>query len=128
MYSWCTPTVVYDQNGDGYILYCTAGQYLYLLDARTREILDLKNLGGTIEATPAVYGNYAVVGPSQRNDLWNNAHMTNKSAAGKKFLQSPPRCAIITRLITGCGADGSALEWGSRGRWFKSSHSDHKKS
>ena len=26
--------------------------------------------------------------------------------------------------IPGCSADGSALEWGSRGRWFKSSHSD----
>lgn len=62
VYSWCTPTVFYDQNGDGYILYCTAGQYLYLLDARTMEILDSKNLGGTIEATPAVYGNHAVVG------------------------------------------------------------------
>ena len=62
VYSWCTPTVFYDQNGDGYILYCTAGQYLYLLDARTMEILDSKNLGGTIEATPALYGNYAVVG------------------------------------------------------------------
>ena len=38
-------------------------------------------------------------------------------------------CANIIRLlraITGCSADGSALEWGSRGRWFKSSHSDHK--
>ena len=26
--------------------------------------------------------------------------------------------------ITGCGAVGSALPWGGRGRWFKSSHSD----
>ena len=25
---------------------------------------------------------------------------------------------------SGCGADGSALPWGGRGRWFKSSHSD----
>ena len=40
------------------------------------------------------------------------------------------KCAIILGLsemaarIPGCSADGSALEWGSRGRWFKSSHSD----
>ena len=27
---------------------------------------------------------------------------------------------------SGCGADGSALPWGGRGRWFKSSHSDQK--
>ncbi len=28
---------------------------------------------------------------------------------------------------TGCGAVGSALDWGSRGREFKSRHSDHLK-
>lgn len=62
VYSWSTPTVVYDQNGDGYILYCTTGHYLYLVDARTGEILDSRNLGGLIEASPAVYGNWLVVG------------------------------------------------------------------
>ena len=31
---------------------------------------------------------------------------------------------IIGRWKSGCSADGSALEWGSRGRWFNSSHSD----
>ena len=31
--------------------------------------------------------------------------------------------AIIIKS-SGCGADGSALPWGGRGRWFKSSHSD----
>ena len=30
----------------------------------------------------------------------------------------------MTAVITGCGAVGSALPWGGRGRWFKSSHSD----
>ena len=62
VYSWSTPTLVYDQNGDGYILYCTTGYYLYLLDARTGEILDSRNLGGLFEASPAVYGNWLVVG------------------------------------------------------------------
>lgn len=62
VYSWSTPTIVYDQNGDGYILYCTTGHYIYLVDARTGEILDSRNLGGLIEASPAVYGNWLVVG------------------------------------------------------------------
>lgn len=62
VYSWSTPTLVYDQNGDGYILCCTTGYYLYLLDARTGEILDSRNLGGLFEASPAVYGNWLVVG------------------------------------------------------------------
>ena len=30
--------------------------------------------------------------------------------------------------MSGCGADGSALPWGGRGRGFKSRHSDHFKS
>ena len=28
-------------------------------------------------------------------------------------------------MMSGCGAAGSALDWGSRGRKFKSCHSDH---
>lgn len=62
VYSWSTPTLVYDQNGDAYVLYCTTGHYIYLLDARTGEMLDSENLGGLIEASPAVYGNWLVVG------------------------------------------------------------------
>ena len=35
-------------------------------------------------------------------------------------------CAIIVKqVIAGCSAAGSALDWGSRGREFKSRHSDH---
>ena len=33
-------------------------------------------------------------------------------------------CDIILSVVSGCGAVGSALPWGGRGRWFKSSHSD----
>ena len=32
--------------------------------------------------------------------------------------------AIEHAVVSGCGADGSALPWGGRGRWFESSHSD----
>ena len=45
------------------------------------------------------------------------------------YLQSKARCDILFRLksMTGCGAVGSALDWGSRGREFKSRHSDQYK-
>ena len=33
---------------------------------------------------------------------------------------------LIYYSLTGCGAVGSALDWGSRGREFKSRHSDQK--
>ena len=62
MYSWSSPTMVYDDNGDGYIIYTTTGHYIYILDGRTGEKLDSMKLGGLIEATPAVFNNYVVVG------------------------------------------------------------------
>ena len=38
------------------------------------------------------------------------------------------RCAIILPARDpGVAKFGIALEWGSRGRWFESSHSDHMK-
>lgn len=43
----------------------------------------------------------------------------------KILLTSYRLCAIIANA-SGCGAVGSALPWGGRGRWFKSSHSDQK--
>ncbi len=44
----------------------------------------------------------------------------------KKPLTSAEIYDIIYYRKSGCGADGSALPWGGRGRWFKSSHSDQK--
>ena len=34
------------------------------------------------------------------------------------------KCGILSKLKSGCGAVGSALPWGGRGRKFKSCHSD----
>ncbi len=52
----------------------------------------------------------------------------------KFLLILPRRCDIISlavkkllNFISGCGAVGSALDWGSRGREFKSRHSDQQK-
>ncbi len=62
MYSWSSPVDFYDENGNGYLLYCNSGFNIYLLDGKTGEQLSYMNLGGNIEASPAMYGNYAVVG------------------------------------------------------------------
>ena len=44
----------------------------------------------------------------------------------KKVLTYIKRCDIIYKSQrSGCGAAGSALPWGGRGRKFKSCHSDH---
>ena len=44
-------------------------------------------------------------------------------------ILSVPRGTVVSApcRMSGCGAVGSALPWGGRGRWFKSSHSDENK-
>ena len=62
VYSWSTPTCVYDQDGNGYVIYCTLGQYMYLIDGVTGDQLDAMNCSGKFEASPVVYNNWIVVG------------------------------------------------------------------
>ena len=62
MYSWSSPVDFYDADGNGYLLYCNSGFNMFLIDGKTGEQLNYMNLGGNIEASPAMYGNYAVVG------------------------------------------------------------------
>lgn len=62
MYSWSSPVDFYDADGNGYLLYCNSGFNMFLIDGKTGEQLDYMNLGGNIEASPTMYGNYAVVG------------------------------------------------------------------
>lgn len=61
-YSWSSPVDFYDADGNGYLIYCNSGYYIYLIDGKTGETLSQMDLGGNIEASPAVYNNYAVVG------------------------------------------------------------------
>jgi outer membrane protein assembly factor BamB len=61
-YSWSSPVCVYDNDGKGYIVYPTSGGLMYLLDGLTGEQLDSVQLGGTVEASPAVFGNTVVIG------------------------------------------------------------------
>ncbi len=62
MYSWSSPVDFYDSDGNGYLLYCNSGYNMFLIDGKTGEELDYLNLGGNIEASPAMYGSYAVIG------------------------------------------------------------------
>ncbi len=61
-YSWSSPVAVYDENGTGYLMVCDAGGYVTLLDGATGQIQSSVELGGIIEASPAVFGNTLVVG------------------------------------------------------------------
>lgn len=62
VYSWSSPVAVYDDDGNGYIVFCNTAGNMYFIDGKTGELLDYITLSGNIEASPAVYDNYIVVG------------------------------------------------------------------
>ncbi|MDO4324399.1 MAG: PQQ-binding-like beta-propeller repeat protein, partial [Lachnospiraceae bacterium] len=60
-YAWSSPVCVYDSAGKGKVIYCSCDGQMYLLDGRTGEVNDTLALSnGAIEASPAVYEDYAV--------------------------------------------------------------------
>jgi glucose dehydrogenase len=61
-YGWSSPVCVYTKEGKGYVVFCTSGGNMYLLDGLTGDVMDTIQLGGNIEASPAVYENTIVVG------------------------------------------------------------------
>ena len=62
-YAWSSPVCVYNEDGTGKVLYCSSNGKMYLLDGLTGQELSQTVLSeGVIEASPAVYENYAVVG------------------------------------------------------------------
>ncbi len=62
-YAWSSPVCVYNSDGTGRVLYCSSDGNMYLLNGVTGEVYDMLSLSeGVIEASPAVYNNYAVVG------------------------------------------------------------------
>lgn len=62
IYSWSSPVDFYDTEGDGYIIHCNSAGNMYFLDGLTGEELDRVNLGSNVEASPAMYNDYVVVG------------------------------------------------------------------
>ena len=62
-YAWSSPVCVYNPDGSGKVLYCNSTGHIYLLDGKTGEVLDCHQISeGVIEASPAVYQSYMVVG------------------------------------------------------------------
>ena len=60
VYGWSTPSLLYDENGKGYILIGSSNGKLRLMDGLTGETITSVNLKSNIEGSPAVFGNMAV--------------------------------------------------------------------
>ena len=62
-YAWSSPVCVYNKDGNGKVLYCNSTGDVRLLDGKTGELNDKLSISdGVIEASPAVYDSYMVVG------------------------------------------------------------------
>ncbi|MFQ9591142.1 MAG: PQQ-binding-like beta-propeller repeat protein [Ruminococcus sp.] len=62
-YAWSSPVCVYNPDGSGKVLYCNSTGHIYLLDGKTGDVLDCHQISeGVIEASPAIYQSYMVVG------------------------------------------------------------------
>lgn len=62
-YAWSSPVCVYNENGEGNVIYCSSEGKMFLINGLTgEERYWLKLSDGVIESSPAVYNNMAVVG------------------------------------------------------------------
>ena len=62
-YTWSSPVCVYNESGEGEVIYGASDGYLRCLNGLTgEEKSHLQISSGTIEASPAVFEDYLVVG------------------------------------------------------------------
>ncbi len=63
IYAWSSPVCVYDEEGNGVVLYCSCGGKMFMLDGITGGVYDTFELSnGAIEASPAVFEDRVVIG------------------------------------------------------------------
>lgn len=63
-----SPVAVYNEAGNGWIIQCDSEGNVYLLDGLTGYENTVLNLGGKIEASPAVYRNMLVIGTCSKDN------------------------------------------------------------
>ncbi len=62
-YAWSSPTCVYNDKGEGKVIYADCSGQMYLMNGHTGEVLNQFTLSdGAVEASPAVYNDYVVIG------------------------------------------------------------------
>lgn len=61
-YGWSSPVILYDEKGDGYIVQGDSAGRIWLVEGKTGKTITNLKLGNNLEASPAIYGDYLVVG------------------------------------------------------------------
>jgi len=62
VFGWSSPVAVYTDDGTSYLVVSDAQGDMRLIRGTTGEVLDRIRLGSNVEASPAVFGNFLVVG------------------------------------------------------------------
>ena len=65
-----SPVAVYNEAGKAWIIQGTQDGLLYMLDGRTGEVRSTLNLGGEIQASPAVYRDMLVIGTCSKDNAY----------------------------------------------------------
>jgi len=60
-YSWSSPVDIYDNSGKAYIIQADSAGRIFVISANQGKVLGSISVGSNIEASPAVFNNYAVV-------------------------------------------------------------------
>ena len=68
-YGWSSPTLVYDEDGRGYLFVANSAGEIRLFDGLTGEVLALTALGATVEASPVVFDDMLILGTRSRKIL-----------------------------------------------------------
>ena len=66
-YSYSSPVAVYAENGKGWIIQAASDGKVYLMDGLTGKVINTLEIEGTIEGSPAAYGNTLVIGTTGRD-------------------------------------------------------------
>lgn len=61
-YAWSSPVAIYEDDGTGYVAVCDSMGYMFLVNGANGQQLNILNLGGLVEASPAVFEDMLVVG------------------------------------------------------------------
>lgn len=63
-----SPVAVYNEAGNGWVVQCDADGNVHLIDGLTGYVNSTTNLGGKIEASPAVYNDLLVIGTCSKEN------------------------------------------------------------
>lgn len=67
-YSWVSPIILYNKDGNGYVYLADVGGNIYLFNAENGDLIFKKNIGMTFESSPIAWKNL-IIQPARGNQI-----------------------------------------------------------